>query len=55
MRTFIYSAVAAATMALAGVSAAFAQGQIIIVNNNAPGRRLQRSDAGGAGRRQSRR
>ena len=37
MRTFIYSAVAAATMALAGVSSAFAQGQIIIINNNAPG------------------
>src|ERR1044071_683045 len=37
MRTFIYSVVAAATMALAGVSSAFAQGQIIIVNANAPG------------------
>jgi hypothetical protein len=37
MRTFIYSAVAAATLALAGASTAFAQGQIIIINNNAPG------------------
>jgi hypothetical protein len=37
MRTLIYSVVAAATMALAGVSSAFAQGQIIIVNANAPG------------------
>jgi hypothetical protein len=37
MRTFIYSVVAAATMALAGVSSAFAQGHIIIVNANAPG------------------
>ena len=37
MRTFIYSVVAAATMALAGISSAFAQGHIIIVNANAPG------------------
>jgi PA domain-containing protein len=37
MRTLIYSVVAAATMALAGVSSAFAQGHIIIVNANAPG------------------
>src|ERR1051325_2918122 len=37
MRTFIYSVVAAATMALAGVSSAFAQGHIIIVNLNAAG------------------
>src|SRR5512138_1911179 len=37
MRTFIYSVVAAATMALAGVSSAFAQGHIIIINANAAG------------------
>src|SRR6185295_1541975 len=37
MRTFIYSVVAAATLALAGISSAFAQGHIIIVNTNAPG------------------
>ena len=37
MRRLIYSVVAGATMALAGVSSALAQGQIIIVNGNAPG------------------
>src|SRR5215218_1482734 len=37
MRTFICSVVAGAAMALAGVSSAFAQGQIIIINNNEPG------------------
>jgi hypothetical protein len=37
MRKLIYSVVAGAAMALAGVSAALAQGQIIIVNANAPG------------------
>jgi hypothetical protein len=37
MRTLIYSVVAVAAMAAAGVSAALAQGQITIVNANAPG------------------
>lgn len=37
MRRLIYSVVAGATMALAGVSSALAQGQIIIINGNAPG------------------
>src|SRR5215510_5447298 len=37
MRTFIYSVVAAAAMAVGGVSAAFAQGHIIINNTNAAG------------------
>jgi len=36
MRTFIYSVAAAAAMAVGGVSAAFAQGHIIIQNANAP-------------------
>ena len=37
MRRLIYSVAAVAAMALAGVSSALAQGQIIIINNNAPG------------------
>ena len=37
MRKLIYSVAAVAAMALAGVSAALAQGQIVIINNNAPG------------------
>ena len=37
MRTFIYSVAAAAAMAIGGVSAAFAQGHIIIQNANAAG------------------
>ncbi len=37
MRRLIYSVAAAAAMALAGVSSALAQGQIIIINNNAAG------------------
>jgi hypothetical protein len=36
MRTFIYGVAAAAAMAVGGVSAAFAQGHIIIQNANAP-------------------
>src|ERR1043166_9848188 len=36
MRTFIYSVAATAVMAVGGVSAAFAQGHIIINNINAP-------------------
>lgn len=37
MRTFIYSVAATAAMAIGGVSAAFAQGHIIIQNANLPG------------------
>ncbi|HKU17316.1 MAG TPA: PA domain-containing protein [Steroidobacteraceae bacterium] len=37
MRTFIYGVAAAAAMSIGGVSAAFAQGHIIIQNANAPG------------------
>lgn len=37
MRRLIYCVVAGAAMALAGVSSALAQGQIIIINGNAPG------------------
>ena len=56
MRTFIYSvAPLRQPWRSAGVSAAFAQGQIIIQQHQRSGRRLQRSDAGGAGRRQPRR
>ena len=54
MRTFIYSAVAAATLALAGVSSAFAQGQIIIINNNAPGVGFNDPTPARSGRRQPR-
>lgn len=37
MRTFIYSVAAVAAMAVGGVSAAFAQGHIVINNTNDPG------------------
>ena len=53
MRTSFKTALAALILC-AATAPAFAQGQIIIVNGNLPGVGFQRSDAGGADRRQPR-